>query len=240
MRGRLDDRVDGAHQRGGDEQRAEPVHAVSEAEPAVGPDQRLAERERGKADREVDEEDPVPAQRLGEQAAGEEPERAPGDRHEDVGAHRAGSVGDLRELGDDDREDHRRLCGRADALEEAGRDQHPLRRGDAAQERRDREDDHPSEEHALSPGQVAEPAGQEQQAAEGHEERVDDPGQVPLAEVEVVAGSRGARRSRSLRRGRSSAARGTRRKGMPSGGDRGVRLEMKFMWSPLVGALGSS
>ena len=30
------------------------------------------------------------------------------------------------------------------------------------------------------------PAGQEQQAAEGDEERVDDPGQVALAEVEVL------------------------------------------------------
>ena len=186
VRGHLDDRVDRAHQRGGDEQRAEPVHAVSEAEPAVGADQRLAERERGEADREVDEEDPVPAQRLGEQAAGEEPERASGHRHEDVGAHRAGSLGDPRELGDDDREDHRRLRGRADALEEARCDQRPLRRGDAAQERRDRERDHAAEEHALSPGQVAEPAGQEQQAAERHEERVDDPGQVRLAEAEVL------------------------------------------------------
>ena len=126
---RLDDRVDGAHERGGDEQRAEPVHSVPEAEPAVGPDERVAEREGGDADREVDEEDPVPAQRLGEQAAGEQAERASGDRDEDVGAHGPGALGGLRELGDDDRQDHGGLGGGADALEEAGADQRSLTSG---------------------------------------------------------------------------------------------------------------
>ena len=130
------------------------------------------------ADREVDEEDPVPAQRLGEQAAGEQAERAAGDRDEHVGAHRPGALGGLGELGDDDRQDHGGLRGGADALEEARADQRFLRRGDAAQQRRDREDDEAGEEHALAPDEVAEAAGQEQQAAEGDEERVDDPGQV--------------------------------------------------------------
>ena len=59
-------------------------------------------------------------------AAGEQPERAAGDRDEDVGAHRAGALGRLGELGDDDREDHRGLGGGADALEEAGADQDAL------------------------------------------------------------------------------------------------------------------
>ena len=168
--GRLDDRVDGAHERRGDEQRAEPVHAVPEAEPAVGADERVTERERERADREVDEEDPVPAQHLGEQAAGEQAEGPSGDRDEDVRAHRAGPLGGLGELGDDDREDHGGLGGGADALEQAGADQRPLGGGDAAQERRDRERDEAGEEHALAPDEVAEAAGQEQQAAEGDEE----------------------------------------------------------------------
>ena len=112
---------------------------MPEPEPAVGADQRVAEREGGDADREVDEEDPVPAQRLGEQAAGEQAERAAGDGDEDVRAHRPGALGGLGELGDDDRQDHGGLGGGADALEEAGADQRSLARGDAAQERRDRE-----------------------------------------------------------------------------------------------------
>ena len=84
-------------------------------------------------------------------AAGEQAERAAGDGDEHVGAHRAGALGGLRELGDDDREDHRRLGGGADALEEAGADQRALARGDAAQQRRDGEGDEAGEEHALAP-----------------------------------------------------------------------------------------
>ena len=72
------------------------------------------------------------------------------------------------------------------ALEEAGADQRALGGRDAAQQRRDREDDEAGEEHALSPDEVAEAPGEEQQAAEGDEERVDDPGEVALAEVEVL------------------------------------------------------
>ena len=62
-------------------------------------------------------------------AAGEQAERAAGDRDEHVRAHRAGALGGLGELGDDDREDHRRLGGGADALQEAGADQHALGSG---------------------------------------------------------------------------------------------------------------
>ncbi len=79
---------------------------MAEPEPLVGGDQRPAEQERHDADRQVDEEHPVPAEDLRENAAGEQPQRSAGDRHEHVGAHRAGARGGLRELGDDDREDH--------------------------------------------------------------------------------------------------------------------------------------
>ena len=154
--------------------------------PLSAADQRVAEREGGRADREVDEEDPVPAQHLGQQASDEQAERAAGDRDEHVRAHRAGPLGGLRELGDDDRQDHRGLGGGADALEHAGADQRLLARGEPAQQRRERERDEAGKEDALAPDEVAEPAGQEQQAPEGDEEAVDDPGQVGLAEAEVA------------------------------------------------------
>jgi hypothetical protein len=74
----------------------------------------------------------------------------------------------------------------ADALEEAGADQRSLTWGDATEERRDRERDESGEKHALAADEVADAAGQEQQAAEADEEGVDDPGQVALAEVKVL------------------------------------------------------
>ena len=78
------------------------------------------------------------------------------------------------------------MGGGADALQKAGADQHTLTRGDSAQQRRHGEGHDAREEDAPSPDEVAEPSGEEQQAAEGDEERVDDPGQVGLAEVEVA------------------------------------------------------
>ena len=184
--GRLHDRVDGGHQRDGDEHRAEPVDAVLESAAVVGGDQRLAQRDRRGADRKVDEEDPVPVQRLRQRAAGEQAERAAGDGREHVGAHRLGAVAGRRELGHHDGEDHRHRQRAADALDEAGDDQESLAGREAAERRGGREDDDAGEEHALTADQVAEAAGQQQEAAERDQKRVDDPGQVALGEVEVA------------------------------------------------------
>jgi hypothetical protein len=52
------------------------------------------------------------------------------------------------------------------------------------------EGDHAGEEHALAAEEVAEPAGQKQEAAERHEEGVDDPSEVPLSEVQVALDGR--------------------------------------------------
>ncbi len=65
-------------------------------------------------------------------------------------------------------------------------DEHRGGRGGAAEQRGEREQRHAQQEHALAADQVAEPAGQQQEAAEGDEECVDDPGEVALGEVEVV------------------------------------------------------
>ena len=128
----------------------------------------------------------MPAQRLGQQPAGEQAEGTAGNRDEDVGAHRAGPLARIGELGDDDREDHRGLRRGADALQEAGADQEPLGRRDTAEQRGCCEDDQPGEEDALAPEQIAQSAGKQQKGSERDEESVHDPGQVGLAEAEVV------------------------------------------------------
>ncbi len=186
MVGGLHDRVDGGHERDGDQNGAEPVDAVLEAHAAILGDEHPAEGHRGEADREVDEEDPVPAQRLGERSAGQQAQRAAGDGGEHVRAHRPRAVMRLRELGDDDGQDHRGLHGGSDALDEAGGDEEALAGRGAAQNRGDREEDEPGEEHALAAEQVPESPGEQQEAAEGDEEGVDDPGQVALAEMQVA------------------------------------------------------
>ena len=60
-----------------------------------------------------------------------------------------------------------------------------------AQDRRQGEDRHAAQENALAPDQVAEAAGQQEEAAERDQVGVDDPGQVGLADAEVASGSPG-------------------------------------------------
>ena len=92
----------------------------------------------------------------------------------------------MRELGGDDREDHRRLHRGADALDEAGADQRTLLGRQPAQRRSGGEHDHAGEEYALAAEQVAEPTGEQQEARECDEKGIDDPGEGSLAEVQVA------------------------------------------------------
>ena len=122
----FDDGVDGGHQRGGDQQRAKPVDMTADALARISGNQEPREDDGRHADRQVDKEDPVPAEDLGQSTPGQEPERSAGDRHEHVCAHRPSAVCRLGKLGDDDREDHRRLNGRTNSLHEPSGDQRTL------------------------------------------------------------------------------------------------------------------
>ena len=112
---RLDDRVDAEHQRGGDQHRAEDVGALAEADPAVVLDQPPRQEGGGEPDRDVDEEDPVPADRLGEDPADQQADRAAGGGDEAVDADRLGLLARLGEHRHDHAQDRpprssRRRC----------------------------------------------------------------------------------------------------------------------------------
>ena len=107
-------------------------------------------------------------------------------RDEAVDPDRLGLVGGLGEHRHDHPEDHRGAERAADALEEARADQHGLGLGDAAQDRRGREQDQSGEEDALAPDEVAEPAGEQEQPAERDQVRVHDPREARLREAEVA------------------------------------------------------
>ena len=182
----LDDRVHAEHQRGGDQQRAGRVGALVEADALVALDQPRGEERGRDRDRDVDEEDPVPADRLGEDAAGEQPDRATGRGDEGVDADRLRLLPGLGEHRHDHPEDHGRAHRAADPLNEAAGDEHPLGLGHTADDRGDREQRQPGHEHVLTADEVAEPAGEQQQAAEGDQVAVDDPGEARLREAEVI------------------------------------------------------
>ena len=86
------DPVDAHHEGQGHQHRTDHVHALPDSEADVLDHQDAAEDQGGDADGHIDEEDPVPAQCLGEHTAGEEADGAAPHGDEDVGAHRLGSL----------------------------------------------------------------------------------------------------------------------------------------------------
>ena len=137
-------------------------------------------------DREVDDEDPVPADRLGEHAAGEQSDRGTGGGDERVDADRLRLLPRLREHGHDHPQDHGRGDRASGTLDEAGADQHPLALREGTDQRRRGEDREPGEEDPPLADQVAEPAREQQEAAERDQVGVDDPGQARLREAQVL------------------------------------------------------
>ena len=128
----------------------------------------------------------MPAHGLGDETAGEQADgRARGgDKAED--SEGLGLLVGLGEQRDDHGQDHGGADRAADALHEPGGDQHRLVEGQAAQHGGSDEDGEPDEECAPAAEQVAQPAGQQEQPAEGDQVSVDDPRQARLRELEVA------------------------------------------------------
>ena len=138
------------------------------------------------ADRQVDEEDPVPGQRVGEHAAEQHADRAAAGHDEAEDAHRLRALARFGEQVHDQRERDRGDDGAADALHRACGDEQPLRGRQAARERRDREQRDSAQEQPARAEQVGEPPAEQQEAAEGQEVGVHDPRERRLREAEVV------------------------------------------------------
>ncbi len=184
--GRLDDRVDAEHQRARDQDGAGDVRTAAEADPLVALDEPQGEHGGHDRDRHVDEEDPVPVDRLGEDPAGEQPDRPAARRDEGVDPDRLRLLPRLREHRDDHPQDHGRGHRAAHALYEARAHEHPLALREPAQKRCGREQREAREEDVAAPQQVAEAPRQEQQAPERDQVRVDRPSQARVREPEVV------------------------------------------------------
>jgi hypothetical protein len=130
--GRLDDGEHADHQRGGDQDSTGNVGTTADSETLVLLDQLDGQGRGDDADRQVDEEDPVPVDRLGQHPTGEQADRAAGRGDERVDADRLGLLPRFGEQRHDHAQDHRGGQRAADALDEAGRDQHLLGPGQTA------------------------------------------------------------------------------------------------------------
>ena len=179
-----DDAVDEREQTRGGEHGAGEVEALAAGAPALGHDARRRDQPEQR-ERDVDEEDPLPAGRVDEHAAGDDAQRAAdgGQRAPDAERDVALAAGGERD--GQQRERRGRQQRGADALDGADRDEH-LRRGrEAAGQRGGREQAEPGEEDAAAAEQVARPAAEQQQAAERERVGVDDPLEAVGGEPEI-------------------------------------------------------
>ena len=184
--GRLDDGVDTQHQRGRDEQRADHVGSLAQPDPAVGLQEPRRQHHGSRANGEIDQEYPVPADRLGDEPAGQQADRAAGRRNEAKDADCSCPLPGLREHRDDHPKDHSRARCATDPLPEPGDDQHRLADRGAAEQRGRREQGEPAQEDALAADQVAEPPGQQHEAAVGDQVGIHHPREAGLREAEVA------------------------------------------------------
>ena len=185
---RFDESVGDAEEPGGSEPEAaeiEPAHFDRLRLPDGAPSDDETER----PDRNVEEEDRLPADVLDHVAAdrGPQSEREARDARPDADRLRALV---RREGNGDDRERSRHQQRSADALKSAERDQLRRRAGQPAQQRGEGEDREAGEEHPLAPVAVAEDAAGQQQAREREHVPVDDPLQPAHAGAEIARQSR--------------------------------------------------
>ena len=142
--------------------------------------------EDGCADRQVDEEDPRPAQVRREHATEQHTDGAT-----DAGGCAPDAEGDvpltpLAEGGDDDRKRSRREQSAAKALQPPGDDQRAFRPGEPGEQRAEREHSDACHEQPPASEQVGKSAAQQQHSAEQDRVGGDHPLQAVLGEVKVV------------------------------------------------------
>ena len=141
--------------------KAEPsdVDPLAQARAGVLLDQGEAEPDRQDANRNVDEEDPVPVDRVGEDASGEQADRASGRGDEGKDPKGFRLLAGARKLGHDDRDNHRGGNRAADPLNKTGGDQQPLAVGNSTQRRGAGEQSEAADEDLLAADQIPKTAG---------------------------------------------------------------------------------
>ena len=165
-------------------------------DPAGGHEHRR-QGEQEHPDRDVDEEHPLPAERVDEDAAGDDAEGAAEAGQPAPDAHRDVALAPVGEGHGEDREGGGRHERSAETLHGADADEHALRRRQAAGQRRDGEEAEAGGEDPAAAQQVGEPAAEQQEPAEGQRVGADHPLQVVGGEVQRGLHVRAAPRSRS-------------------------------------------
>ena len=181
-RGGVREAVDQQRQAGRAGHHAGDVEAAPQ--PAAAHQRHRGQRGDDEADRRVDEEDPAPRHVGGQDPAEQQADGAAGAGHARPDAERPVARRAHRERRGDQSEG-RRGCERGPgALHGARRQQPPARGGEAADQRGQGEQQDAGHEDAPAAVDVAQPAAEQQQAAEGERVGGDDPLEPGPAEAE--------------------------------------------------------
>jgi hypothetical protein len=169
------DRVDGEHQ--GDCHGGCPgeVDAPGGGLPGSGREHQNGQDADDDPDRDVDQEDPVPVEQVGQHSAEEHAEAAAAGCDESDDTHRLRPIGRLGEQVHDQRQGDSRDHGATEALHGPRADEEVLRAGEAAGYRCKREQRDADQEQPPVPEQVAQPSAEQQEATERQEVGVDHP-----------------------------------------------------------------
>ncbi len=173
--GCLHQRVDQQQHPAGDHDGADDVEVRERRAASLTRNQPEDRAEQEHGDRGVDEQHPAPARSLGQHAA----EKHPGGRgepgHATPDAERRVPIGTLPEAGRQQRQRGREHHRGAQALREAGADQHAGVPGESAGERRECEQRCPGDEDAAAAEQVAGAAAEEHESAIGEQVAAEHP-----------------------------------------------------------------
>src|SRR5207248_4392728 len=119
----IDDSVDGKQERRGDGDGTCDVEARGSCGTATGRQQDEGECDHGNAYRQVHEKDPVPIERIRQNATKQYADASPASSNEAEESHRLGSLGWLSKQGHDQREGDSRDDSAAESLDRPGRDE---------------------------------------------------------------------------------------------------------------------
>ena len=182
--------IDQEHQAAGDRRGAGDVEVAVGEFGAALTEQPRSEPDDERADGDVDEEDPRPAEAAGQCPSEQDAGGSAAARDGAPDAECKVALAPFAEDGGQDREGRRGEQRRAEALQGAEGDQRAFRPGKAVQQRADGEERQPGDEQAPAPEQVGEAAAEEQHAAEEDRVGSDHPLQARLREVQVGADRR--------------------------------------------------
>jgi hypothetical protein len=129
----------------------------------------------------------VPVESIGQDPAEQDADRSAACGDETVDAHRLRPLHRLGEQGDDERERDGRDDGAAEALQGSCADKDGLGGREPAGERRQGEERDPDQEQPPVTEEIAQPAGEKEESAEGQKVRICDPRERALGEAEILA-----------------------------------------------------